>query len=895
MEALDTDFQRSTEFVYDAEGNLTTIRREGDSDTDEAVITMTYDADGNMETLTDPENTTTTFTYDVMGNVLTRTDAENRTWTYTYDQAGRLKTVTDPLDNTTEYVYDEVGNKIREIDPSGKETQYEYDARDNLKKQINPALEETLFEHIFDGRITRLTDGEGRSVRYEYDSDGRLGKTIDGNANEIAMQYSGDGSVCPSCGGGSGDQPARIHFPTFTRELKYDGRGRKFAQRDLLGVDEEHITTFSYDLAGNLTARIDAEGKVTAYAYDSLNRLVKVTDPAGGITTYSYDNRDNLIALTDAENQTTGFAYDRNNRLIRETRPMGQQTHYAYDGAGNLIEKIDAKDQRSEYIYDDAGRLDEIRYYAAGNHANAVKTVTFSYDAAGNLTGYDDGTTSAVYGYDDAYRKISETVTYPVFSKSSQYPYYRNGLKESFTGPDGIDIGYLYNADNQLTGIQIPNVGMFTVNSYRWNRPAVETLPGGAKQYHVYDDLMRVTQIASTDPGDNLRLQYDYGYDKSDNIVSKQTEHGDYDYQYDDLYRLTDADLPDQVNEAFEYDAVGNRLESFDTSGSWTYNANNELQGYADLTFAYDANGNMIQKNDNGVITRFFYNLEDRLERVEDGSGTVIARYYYDTFGRRLWKEVGGTRTYFHYSDEGLVGEYDSAGVETKVYGWRPGSTWSTDPLFMKQNGNYYFYHNDHIGTPQKLTTSSGAVVWSAKYTSFGKATFDSGSTVVNPFRLPGQYEDLETGLHYNYHRYFDSEIGRYLRVDPIKNIETLINLYLYALNRPTKLSDPTGKLYGGAGGGGSGASKAQGCFMKAANQVTKCVADAIGPPLAMEVGVVTVCAAGCLLTGPGWGHCFVGCVAIGTGANAIWVIIRSMRCIKVAKQTYDDCMCGRN
>ena len=89
---------------------------------------------------------------------------------------------------------------------------------------------------------------------------------------------------------------------------------------------------------------------------------------------------------------------------------------------------------------------------------------------------------------------------------------------------------------------------------------------------------------------------------------------------------------------------------------------NNELQGYDGVTFQYDANGNTIEKNDNGNITKYFYNIEDRLVRVEDGAGTVIATYYYDPFGRRLWKEVDEIRTYFVYSDEGLVGEYDASG-----------------------------------------------------------------------------------------------------------------------------------------------------------------------------------------------------------------------------------------
>ena len=43
----------------------------------------------------------------------------------------------------------------------------------------------------------------------------------------------------------------------------------------------------------------------------------------------------------------------------------------------------------------------------------------------------------------------------------------------------------------------------------------------------------------------------------------------------------------------------------------------------------------------------------------------------------------------------------------------------------MKDGENYYFYHNDHLGTPQKMTGVNGAVVWSAKYSSFGEATIE--------------------------------------------------------------------------------------------------------------------------------------------------------------------------
>lgn len=67
-----------------------------------------------------------------------------------------------------------------------------------------------------------------------------------------------------------------------------------------------------------------------------------------------------------------------------------------------------------------------------------------------------------------------------------------------------------------------------------------------------------------------------------------------------------------------------------------------------------------------------------------------------------------------------MIGEYDQAGIEIKTYGYRPGSTWTADPLFMKIGTEYYWYQNDHGGTPQKLIATNGLVVWDAKYDTFG-------------------------------------------------------------------------------------------------------------------------------------------------------------------------------
>ena len=312
---------------------------------------------------------------------------------------------------------------------------------------------------------------------------------------------------------------------------------------------------------------------------------------------------------------------------------------------------------------------------------------------------------------------------------------------------------------------------------------------------------MRTTAITGIDPGQNTLLSYSYGYDKMDNIKTRNTQDGNYAYNYDDLYRLNNVQKDANQTESYTYDQVGNRLTSI-TATDWTFNANNELQSYYGVTYQYDANGNTTQKNNNGQIQNYIYSVDNRLVEVQDASGNSIARYTYDPFGRRISKTVGGTTTYFLYSDEGLIGEYDSAGNEIVTYGYKPNSTWSTDPLFMKQGTNYYFYHNDHLGTPKMLTDISGAVVWSATYDAFGKATVDAGSTVVNNLRFPGQYYDAETGLHYNWNRYYEPTTGRYVTTDPIGFEGEDENIYRYVWNDSINWYDEDG-LKGRGGGKG--------------------------------------------------------------------------------------------
>ena len=349
--------------------------------------------------------------------------------------------------------------------------------------------------------------------------------------------------------------------------------------------------------------------------------------------------------------------------------------------------------------------------------------------------------------------------------------------------PDDTTYSYTYE-QNELRNIRIPGAGNISYPSYTLGRPDSMTFPGSSQSYQ-YDALLRVKDI------DSSTLDYSYSYDDVGNILTKSTGDGSHVYDYDDLYRLTDVINPTLDDEAYSYDPVGNRLTASGVSGDIEHNQNNELSLYGDISFDYDANGNMTAKTSASESWVYAYNVQNRLVRVEEDD-LLVAEYGYDPFGRRLWKEVDGIRTYFLYSDEGLVAEYDDSGNELRSYGYRPDSTWGTDPLWLKENGEYYWYQNDHLGTPQKLVDSSGTVVWSGTYTAFGEAQI-SIEQVTNNLRFPGQYFDAETGSHQNYHRDYDPETGRYRQTDPIGFDGGDENLYAYVGNRPLAGFDPYG------------------------------------------------------------------------------------------------------
>jgi RHS repeat-associated protein len=219
----------------------------------------------------------------------------------------------------------------------------------------------------------------------------------------------------------------------------------------------------------------------------------------------------------------------------------------------------------------------------------------------------------------------------------------------------------------------------------------------------------------------------------------------------------------------------------------------------------YDAAGNLTS---DGAIT-YFYNTRGRLQSVQ--SGEVRATYRHNGYDQRTLKlarteSSTGTLnelTCFIYDEAGqLIAEYDSNGtmIEETIYlGNLPLAVVKAEDLIPKKIDVFYIY-SDQINAARVITSSrDNHIVWRWDLTDpFGTShandiTQDRRGFIYN-LRFPGQYYDNESNLHYNYHRDYDPQAGRYVQSDPI-GLEGGMNTYSYVGGNPLSHMDELGLI----------------------------------------------------------------------------------------------------
>ncbi|WP_444930348.1 RHS repeat-associated core domain-containing protein [Microbulbifer sp. SSSA002] len=714
--------------------------------------------------------------------------------TNTYDQAGNRLTATDAIGNTTTYTYDDKNRPVQVTNALNEETHYTYTDNNLVQVEMGRAIDSSTGE-ITAGQIILLNyDGKDRITSIErQDSVG---------AETIYQSYTYDSlgrrlSVSDALGNGS--------------SYAYDLRGNLISFSDV----DDNTTTYTYDALGNRAQVTDAKNRVTLYSYDEMHRLVQTENQALSpslVTSYSYDAADNLLTVTDPENNTTTYTYDRLRRKTAEQRPGGAVITYSYDGRNRLASKTGARGQVLQYTYEDWGGLAAIGHFASatdyiGN--NAERTQSFVYNNNGRLTQTIDTAiqNTALYTQSyDALNRLKQTISHyiPGGDRTLAYSYNNRGnlsgiSLDNTAESDGTLVSHSFTYDdyNRLSSATLV-ANTHTLNYDSADRWTGITYASGVSRTNTYNDDNTLATATLVDASSTTLEALSYAYDAVNNIEGYTDNDGTQVFTYDGMDRLTGADYPDAIgltDEQFDYDGVGNREDPSDST-AYEYNANNQLisQNNEALVRSYDDDGNLISITGTENKT-FTYDRENRLASYADGS--TSAGYGYGTSGRRLYKTVDGTTTWFLWNGTQVIAEFtetDGTASLSKRYDYLPGAY---APLQVTDNNGTYEVFSDHLDTPRVLINSDGKSIWRSTRTAFGETAVDNdvdknGQSVDFNVRFPGQYYDEESGLHYNYFRDYDPSLGRYLTHDPI-GLNGGLNSFRYVSANPLKYIDRLG------------------------------------------------------------------------------------------------------
>jgi YD repeat-containing protein len=443
-----------TAYTYNEVGQrLTQVSPRGNvsgSKAAEYSTTFSYDAAGNRLTAVDPLGHERKWTYDADGNLETETDPNLHKTTFTYNAANEQTKVEKPNGNTTEVAYDADGNVSSQTDGLKHATTYTYDPLDHLASSTDPLGRQTTYAHDGLGRLISKKDTVGRTTTYSYD-----------NANRLTKVSYSDGT-------------------TPTAEYGYDADGRRTSMKD--GTGE---STFKFDSLGRLTEAKDGHGDTTSYGYDLAGNETSITYPNGKKVTRTFDNAERLASVGDWLGNTTSFAYDANSNLLSSTFPKATSNtdEYAYNRAdqmsGITMKKGTETLASLGYARDKDGQLESLTAkglpgaeseafgYDANNRLTKAGTESFEYDAASNLT-KAPGTTNT---YDSASELAAGSTASYSYDKEGE----RTRMAPSATEPPVFHLGFggVGSGQGQLSspaGVAIDKEGNAWVSDTGHNR-----------------------------------------------------------------------------------------------------------------------------------------------------------------------------------------------------------------------------------------------------------------------------------------------------------------------------------------------------------------------------------------------------------------------------------------
>ncbi|EBV3945435.1 type IV secretion protein Rhs [Salmonella enterica subsp. enterica serovar Typhimurium] len=692
-------------------------------------------------------------------------------------------------------------------------------------------------------RIELVQGGtRGNLVEYRYDDNGQLTGVVNRAGTQV-RQFAYENGLMTAHSNATG-------FTCRYRWQELDGAPR-VTEHDT--SDGEHYR-FDYDFAAGTTTVTGRQGETWQWWYDRETYITAHRTPGGGMYRFTYNEDHFPVNIELPGGRTVAYEYDIQNRVVKTTDPEGRVTQTQWNGEfdeitrtaldddavwktqynahGQPVQETDPEGRVTQYAYDEQGQMCS-RTDAAGGTQGGVRRETQQRDALGRLlrTENEHGQRTFSYNRLDQITAVTLTPTeagqqqHRMQADTVRFEYDRSGWltaehagngsicyqrdalgnQTDITLPDGQHLTHLYYGSGHLLQTALDGLTVSEYERDSLHRQIMRT-QGQLATYSGYDDdglLSWQRSLASGSapvlPGQRPARQgcvtsRDYYWNNHGEVGTIDDGlRGSVVYSYDRSGYLTGRSGQMYDHDRYYYDKAGNLL---DNEGQGAV-MSNRLPGCGRDRYGYNEWGELTTRRDQQLE----WNAQGQLTRVI--SGNTETHYGYDALGRRTRKATYGrhtghtarSRTDFVWEGFRLLQEnVQQQGWRTYLYDAEQPYTPVASVTGKGESRQVWYYHTDVTGTPQEVTAADGTLVWAGYIRGFGENAADisnSGAYFHQPLRLPGQYFDDETGLHYNLFRYYAPECGRFVSQDPI-GLRGGLNLYQYAPN-PLKYIDPLG------------------------------------------------------------------------------------------------------
>ncbi|WP_332772049.1 RHS repeat-associated core domain-containing protein [Phenylobacterium sp.] len=587
-------------------------------------VTLNYDSQMRLTSLTDATGRQTTFAYGFQPNTLAITqitDPFGRSAVLTYDSSSRLTSITDIIGLTSKFTYDSNSLVNALITPYGTTT-FAYTAPGASGP---PRYVEAVDPMGFHERVEWLEPAPVPATEGVVPTGMPNGVTNNYLEYRTTFYWDKDAYVAAGCtptGGCDYSKGVASHF------LHQQVTGLKSPTLESVKHPLENRVWYNYP--GQTNSAFEGTGiqpiavgrvldngttQLYRYAYDTAGffKPTQVTDPLGRITTYTYDA--NHIDLTDVTQLTAGGA-------------QASLAHIVYNTHHRPISATDAAGQTTTFTYSAAQQLTSV--------TNALsQTITYQYNASGDLTSITNANnaTVAIYTY-DAFNRIA-----------------------TFTDSEGWSVGYAYDAADRVTKTTYPDG---TIEAYAYDKLDLVSYQDrlGRLWTYAYDANRRLT--AETNPNGQ---QTQFAYDRTGDMTSMTDASGHVtQWAYDIQGREITKTYADSTTQTFVYETTTSRLKSvtdaLSQTKSYAYAQDDALVGITytgavnttpNVSFAYDTYYPRITSRTDGAgTTQFTYvavgsqgALRVLQEATPLASGNIT--YAYDQLSRVTSRTVQGS------------------------------------------------------------------------------------------------------------------------------------------------------------------------------------------------------------------------------------------------------------